>query len=121
VTVVATGLLVHRALAAAGQLEAEGIHLEVIGPRTLVPPDKATNLAAVRKTSRALVVTEEVRMASCGARIAAMIREEAFDYLDTPVAKSGKLDLPIPFPPQAQEFVSPCTADIIGAAKSLMA
>jgi pyruvate/2-oxoglutarate/acetoin dehydrogenase E1 component len=121
VTVVATALMVHRALAAAQELAAEGIHLEVIDPRTLVPLDKETILASVRKTGRALVVTEETRTASCGAEIAAMISEEAFDYLDAPVARLGTLDVPIPFTPRVQEYVLPGTPSIITAAKVLMA
>ncbi len=121
VTIVATALMVHRAIEAARELEQLGISAEVIDPRTLVPLDKGTILASVRKTGRALVVTEETRTASCGAEIAAMIAEEAFDYLDAPVTRLGTMDMPIPFAPIAQRYVLPSLQDIVRASRSLTA
>lgn len=121
VTIVATALMVHRALEAARQLEHLGISAEIIDPRTLVPLDKGTIVASVRKTGRALVVTEETRTASCGAEIAAMIAEEAFDYLDAPVTRLGTVDVPIPFAPVAQQHVLPNLQDIVTASRSLTA
>jgi pyruvate dehydrogenase E1 component beta subunit len=107
VTVVATALMVHKALEAADQLQETGISVEVIDPRTLVPLDKETILKSVQKTGRALVVTEETRTASCAAELSAMIAEEAFDYLDAPVARLCTMDLPLPFAPLAQKAVLP--------------
>jgi pyruvate dehydrogenase E1 component beta subunit len=119
VTVVATALMVHRALEAAVQLEREGILLEVVDPRTLVPLDKETILQSVRKTNRALVVTEETRTASCAAEIAAMISEDAFDDLDAPVMRLGMLDAPIPFAPAVQQAMMPNTERIVAAVRKL--
>ncbi len=121
VTIVATALMVYRALDAAQQLADEGISAEVVDPRTLVPLDKETILSSVKKTNRAIVVTEETRTASCGAEIASVISEEAFDYLDAPVIRLGTLDTPIPFAPVAQRFVLPGATAIVSAARRLLA
>jgi pyruvate dehydrogenase E1 component beta subunit len=119
VSVVATALMVKRALEAADILETEGISLEVIDPRTLVPLDKPTVLDSVRKTGRAIVVTEETRRGSTGAEISSVISEEAFDWLDAPVVRLGMEDAPIPFPPQVQQAMMPSTEDICEAARKL--
>jgi pyruvate dehydrogenase E1 component beta subunit len=120
VTVVATALMVHKALEAAEQLRETGISAEVIDPRTLVPLDKETILKSVQKTGRALVVTEETRTASCAAELSAMIAEEAFDYLDAPVARLCTVDLPLPFAPLAQKAVLPSTQTIRQAITELV-
>jgi pyruvate dehydrogenase E1 component beta subunit len=120
VTVVATALMVQRALDAATQLADEGVRVEVIDPRTLVPLDKETILKSVMKTNRALVVTEETRTAACSAEIAAMISEEAFDYLDAPVLRLGMFDAPIPFAPAVQQAMMPGVNDIVAAVKQLV-
>ncbi|HWE64955.1 MAG TPA: alpha-ketoacid dehydrogenase subunit beta [Chloroflexota bacterium] len=120
VTIVATALMVRRALEAATQLEGQGISVEVVDPRTLVPLDKATILASVHKTNRALVVTEEARTASCGAEIAAMIAEEGFDDLDAPVGRLGALDAPLPFASATQQALLPSVGDIAAAIRGLL-
>jgi pyruvate/2-oxoglutarate/acetoin dehydrogenase E1 component len=120
VTVVATMLMVHRALAAAQQLASEGIEIEVIDPRTLVPLDIETILASVRKTHRALVVSEDVTRAGVGAELAALISHDGFDYLDAPVERVGAANTPIPFAPRAEEAVIPQVADILQAVQTLM-
>jgi pyruvate dehydrogenase E1 component beta subunit len=121
VTVVATALMVHRALQAAHELEPEGISLEVVDPRTLVPLDKNTMLASVRKTHHAVVVTEEARTASCGTEIAALISEEAFDDLDAPVVRLGAVDAPLPFAPATQQAMLPSVTDIVAAVRGVLA
>ena len=120
VTIVATALMVHRAMEAARQLAEIGIEVEVVDPRTLVPLDRDTILASVEKTGHAVVVTEETRTASCGAEIAAMICEEGFDYLDAPVVRLGTYDVPIPFSPLTQQFLLPSVAGICSAVKKVM-
>jgi pyruvate dehydrogenase E1 component beta subunit len=120
VTVIATALMVHRALEAALELERDGILVEVVDPRTLVPLDKETILQSVRKTNRAVVVTEETRTASCAAEIAALISEDAFDYLDAPVMRLGMMDAPIPFAPAVQQAMMPSVEDIISAVNKLI-
>ncbi|NBC22917.1 MAG: alpha-ketoacid dehydrogenase subunit beta, partial [Gammaproteobacteria bacterium] len=86
-TIVATGRMVHEALKAADQLDELGLDVEVIDPRSLQPFDTPTVVASVKKTHRVLVVHEAVRRGGIGAEIAAQIQEEAFDYLDAPVAR----------------------------------
>jgi acetoin:2,6-dichlorophenolindophenol oxidoreductase subunit beta len=121
VTVVATGLMVPRALEAAEKLSAEGIELEVIDPRTLVPLDMETIIGSVEKTGRALVVHEAVRTAGAGAEIAARIGEAAFFALDAPVWRLGALDTPIPQDPDLEQLVIPSAAQIESAARELVA
>lgn len=119
VTIIATALMVHRSLEAAQELDRDGISVEVVDPRSLVPLDKETILGSVQKTNRVLVVTEETRTASCAAEIAASISEEAFDDLDAPVTRLGMLDAPIPFAPAVQQAMMPSVEDIIRAVKKL--
>jgi pyruvate/2-oxoglutarate/acetoin dehydrogenase E1 component len=120
-TVVATGLMVPRALEAAERLSADGIGMEVIDPRTLVPLDMETIVASVEKTGRALVVHEAVRTAGPGAEIAARIQEAAFFSLDAPVWRLGALDTPIPQSPDLEQLVIPSTDQIEQAARELLA
>jgi pyruvate dehydrogenase E1 component beta subunit len=119
-TVVATGLMVARALEAAERMAADGISLEVIDPRTLVPLDMETIIASVEKTSRALVVHEAVRTAGAGAEIAARIQEHAFFSLDAPVWRLGGTDTPIPQDPELEQLTIPNAADIQAAARELL-
>jgi len=120
-TVVATGLMVPRALEAAEKLAADGIELEVIDPRTLVPLDMETIVASVERTGRALVVQEAVRTAGAGAEMAARIQEAAFFALDAPVWRLGALDTPIPQDPDLEQLVIPSTTQIETAARELVA
>jgi pyruvate dehydrogenase E1 component beta subunit len=119
-TVVATGVMVGRALEAAARLAGDGIELEVIDPRTLVPLDMDTIVASVERTSRALVVHEAVRTAGAGAEIAARIQEAAFFALDAPVWRLGALDTPLPQDAELEQLCIPSTADIETAARELM-
>lgn len=121
VTVVATSIMVHRALQAAEQLAKEGIEIEVIDPRTLVPLDEETIINSVIKTNRALVVYEAVERGGYGSHIASVIQEsEAFDYLDAPVTRLGGKPVPIPYNPELEKRAVPQTEDIVNAIKSLM-
>jgi pyruvate dehydrogenase E1 component beta subunit len=120
VTIVATGLMVGRALEAAGQLAAEGVEAEVIDPRTLVPLDIETILESVSKTSRALVVHEAVRTAGAGAEIAAQISERAFFSLDAPVWRLGAVDTPLPQDPQLEQLCIPSVDEIVAAVRELV-
>ena len=120
ITVVATGMMVGRALEAAESLSSYGIELEVIDPRTLVPLDIDTIIASVEKTSRAIVVHEAVRTAGAGAEIAAQIQEKAFFSLDAPVWRVAGTDTPIPQDPQLEQLCIPSVADIVAAARALV-
>ena len=95
VTVVATMAMVYKALEAAEELAKEGISVEVVDPRTLQPLDNETIINSVKKTHKVVVVHEAVKFAGPGAEIAAMIAEEAFDYLDAPVKRVGAPFTPV--------------------------
>lgn len=121
VTIVATAIMVHKALEAAKELEAEGIEVEIIDPRTLVPLDEETIIESVKKTGKCIVVHEAVKRGGYGGEIASMIAEsEAFDYLDAPIKRLGGLAVPIPYNPTLEKAVIPQVPDIIEAAKELV-
>lgn len=117
VTVVAVQAMVGRALRAAETLEAEGISVEVVDPRTLVPLDKATILDSIRKTGRLVVVEEGALTGGVGAEIAALAAEEAIEYLDGPVVRVAAPDTPIPFSPVLEELVAPDEERIAAAVR----
>ena len=121
VTIVATAIMVHRALEAAEALAGEGISAEVIDLRTLRPLDKDTVIASVKKTSRLVCVYEGVKTLGIGAEISAMIAEsEAFDYLDAPIIRLGGVESPIPYNPVLEKAAVPQTPDIIAAVRDLV-
>jgi acetoin:2,6-dichlorophenolindophenol oxidoreductase subunit beta len=115
VTVVATGRLVHEALAAAADAEKEGVSVEVVDPRTLLPLDEATIVDSVKKTNRCVVAHEAVTKMGFGAEIAAIVQHDAFDWLDAPVERVGAKFCPIPFAPVMEEWVVPQQADVLEA------
>ena len=117
VTVIATGRLVHESLKAAEQTEKEGISVEVFDPRTLQPLDEESLLASVKKTNRAVVAHEAVTRMGWGAEVAAIIQEQAFDYLDAPIARVGAKFTPVPFAPVMEEWVVPHAQDVLAAIK----
>ncbi|KYG33656.1 alpha-ketoacid dehydrogenase subunit beta [Priestia endophytica] len=118
VTIVATAIMVHKALEAAAELEKEGIEVEIIDPRTIVPLDEETIIESVKKTGRLIVVHEAVKRGGFGGEIASMIAEsEAFDYLDSPIKRLGGLAVPIPYNPTLEKAVVPQVPDIIEAVK----
>jgi pyruvate dehydrogenase E1 component beta subunit len=105
VTVVAIGALVNRALKVAEKLEGEGVSVEVVDPRTLVPLDRKTILDSVRKTGR-LVVCDNARITcSAASEIAAIVSEEAFDALEAPPRRVAWEDVPVPFSPVLEKRV----------------
>jgi acetoin:2,6-dichlorophenolindophenol oxidoreductase subunit beta len=117
VTVVATGRLVHESVAAAQEAEKEGISVEVLDPRTLLPLDEDAIIASVEKTNRCVVAHEAVVRMGFGAEIAALVQERAFDYLDAPVERVGARFTPLPFAPVMEEFVIPHAEDVLAAIK----
>jgi pyruvate dehydrogenase E1 component beta subunit len=119
-TVIALGGMVRVALEAAELLEREGVSVEVVDPRTLVPLDVETLLASVRKTSRALVVDPGHRSYGVTGEIAATVGELAFDWLDAPVLRLGAADLPIPASHTLEPLTVPDAARIAAAVRRLM-
>jgi len=120
-TIVATGWMVPKSLAAAEQLEKDGIDAEVIDPRTLAPLDVNTIAESVRKTGRLVLVDQAPRHSSAAAVIAGEIAERAFQHLKAPVRMVTALDTPIPYSPLMEKYVLPDEAKIISAAKSVLA
>jgi pyruvate dehydrogenase E1 component beta subunit len=118
-TIVALGQLVPEALAAADELAAEGIDVEVIDPRTLVPLDLETIVASVAHTHRLVVAHEAVRHGGFGAEIAAHVQEAAFDELDAPVGRVGAPFAPVPFSPPLEDAYVPGRAEIAAAVRAL--
>jgi len=121
VTVVAIGRLVHEALSAAEQAESEGISVEVVDPRTLLPLDEDAIVNSVKKTNRCVVAHEAVTRMGFGAEIAAVVQHQAFDYLDAPVERVGARFTPLPFAPVMEEYVVPHAADVLAAVKRTVA
>ncbi|AMM84221.1 alpha-ketoacid dehydrogenase subunit beta [Martelella sp. AD-3] len=120
VSIVATSLMVHKALSAADQLAAEGIDCEVIDLRTVRPMDRETVLASVRKTGRLICVYEGVKTLGVGAEVSAMVAEsDAFDFLDAPIVRLGGSESPIPYNPELEKAVVPQVPNILEAARNI--
>ena len=119
VTIVATLYMVHKALNAAKELEKEGISVEVVDPRTLTPLDKQSIIKSVKKTGRILIVSEDCKTAGVSAEIAAVVAEEALDFLDAPVKRLAEPDTPIPFSPPLEQYVIPNEKTIVKAVKEI--
>ena len=120
VTVVALSRLVHESLAAADELAGEGIEVEVVDPRTLVPLDLDTILASVRRTHRVVVAHEAVLHGGFGAEIAAQVQAAAFDDLDAPVERVGAPFEPIPFSPPLEDAYLPGRAEVADAVRTAL-
>lgn len=118
VTVIAVGLMVRRALEAAEMLEKEGISVEVIDPRTLVPFDKETVFNSIRKTHHVIIAEESNKTAGIGAELAAMIQEEMYDELDGPIGRVAALDIPMPYNITLEKHVIPDAARIAQAVRA---
>lgn len=122
ITIVATGIMVHKALEAAELLAKEGIGVEIVDPRTIVPLDKQTIIESVKKTGRAIVVTEAVKRSGFSAELASVIVEnESFDFLDAPIIRLAGEEVPIPYHPDLEKMAVPQVADIVAACQKMMA
>ena len=120
-TLVAIGGMLPLAMQAAQTLAREGIEVEVVDPRTLVPLDKKTILASVRKTNRLIIAHEAHKRLGPGAEIAAMVAEEGIGFLDGPIVRVAARNVPLPYSPDLERFVLPQVEDIIEAARGLAA
>ena len=121
ITVVALSSMVDPALAAAQELEGEGISVEVIDPRTISPLDIDTIANSVKKTSRMIVAHEAVEQGGIGAEIVARVQHEAFHYLDSPITRIAAPFAPVPAGPTLEKQFLPSKEKIIGAARSALA
>ncbi|MCL4494046.1 MAG: alpha-ketoacid dehydrogenase subunit beta [Firmicutes bacterium] len=119
ISVIAIGAMVPKALRARQRLEPQGVSVEVIDLRTLVPLDRQTIVDSVRKTHRALIVDEDYRSFGMSAEVAAVIAEEALEYLDTPVRRLAVPDVPIPYSRVLEQAVIPSVDKIVEAIQLL--
>ena len=120
VTVVATSLMVQRSLAVAERLAGEGIGVEVLDPRTIVPLDFDAIMASTEKTGRVVIVDECHQSCGVAAEIAARLAEAGFDRLKAPIRRVATLDVPVPFSPPLEEFVRPSEARIAAAVRFVL-
>jgi 2-oxoisovalerate dehydrogenase E1 component beta subunit len=119
-SIVTYSAMVWKALDAAQQLEKEdGLAVEVLDLRTLLPMDDAAILATVRKTNRVMIVHEDTRTGGVAGEIAARINEAAFEWLDAPVLRVTAADTPLPYAPTLEDYVLPQVADIVMVARKL--
>jgi 2-oxoisovalerate dehydrogenase E1 component beta subunit len=121
VSVITYAAMVHVALEAAAQLAQEGIQLEILDLRTLLPLDRQAIAETVKRTSRVIILHEDTRTGGIAGEVAAIINEEAFDWLDAPITRITSLDLPVPFSPPLEEAFMPKVSDVIREARRLMA
>jgi 2-oxoisovalerate dehydrogenase E1 component len=121
VTVVALAMMVHRVLQASDILAKQGISVEVIDPRTVVPLDIETISQSVAKTGRLLIVDESFGPCGIGAEIAARLTESSFDNLDAPIRRLNGLHTPTPYSPTLENAVVPNLEVVTRAIRDLAA
>ena len=120
VTIISWSRMVHTSLAAASLLEKDGISCEVIDLQTLVPLDKATIIYSIKKTGKAVIVHEAVKTSGFGAEVAAIISDEAFSYLKSPIKRVTAPDTPIPYAAKLEDAFIPDEGKIISAVRSII-
>lgn len=120
-TIVTYGMMVHKSLNTAKELEKDGVDVEVVDLRTIVPLDSETILESVKKTNRVLVVYEDHEFIGFGAEICAQIGDDAFKYLDAPIRRVAGEFTPIPFAHSLERAVLPSDEDILNACRDLVA
>lgn len=120
VTVIATARMVHEALEAAERLAEQGVDVEVLDPRSLVPLDRETLAASVRRTHRVVIAEEGPMRGSTGAWLAWVVMEDCFDDLDAPIVRVAGPNIPIPFSPPLEAFATPVANDVVAAVQRLL-
>lgn len=121
ITVVAYGLMCHKSMEAANILEKEGVSVELIDMRSLLPWDREMIFESVKKTSRAVLVQENTKTGGVMAEVSASITEEIFDYLDAPVTRVCGLDVPmLPFAPPLEHYFLPNAEKIVRAIRKVL-
>jgi len=121
ISVITWGAMVYTAEEAAQQLDADGVSVEIVDLRSVMPWDKAAVLESARKTSKVLVLHEDTRTGGFGAEIAASISEEAFEDLDAPVKRIAAPDTPVPFSPVLEKAFIPQVDDVVAGLRELAA
>ena len=115
------GAYVHVGMRVAERLAKDGIEAAVLDLRSLVPLDREAILSLTRRCSRVMIIHEDTRSGSIGESIAAIIQEEAFEFLDAPIRIIGALDTPVPYSPPLEEEFLPSEEEIEQAARELIA
>ena len=118
-TIVTYGAMVYVAEEAAEKLAAEGISIEIIDLRTLLPLDEETVLASVKKTSKVILLHEDTLTGGLAGELSARITEKAFEYLDGPVLRITAPDTPVPYSPPLEEAFLPNASKVIEKARWL--
>ena len=121
VSVITYAAMVYVAQEAAEILAGEGIELEIIDLRTLLPLDREAIADTVKKTNRVIVLHEDTKTGGIAGEIAAIINEEVFDYLDAPIVRIASLDAPVPFSPPLEKAFMPKVEDVVREARRLVA
>jgi len=121
IVLITYGAMLYVALEAASSLEREGIDLEVIDLRSLVPLDRETILASVRRVNKVMILHEDTRTGGMAGEISALINEEAFEDLDGPILRITAPDTPVPYSAELEDAFIPQVADVIDAARRLAA
>jgi len=121
IAVITYGAMVWTALDAARELEKEGLSLEVVDLRSLLPYDEETVLASVRKCSKVILLHEDTRTGGMAGELAALIAEKAFEDLDGPIIRVTAPDTPVPFSPPLEEYFLPNAQKLAAAARKLAA
>jgi 2-oxoisovalerate dehydrogenase E1 component beta subunit len=119
-SIITFGAMVYTALDAAAQLAADGIQADILDLRSLAPLDRDAVLTTVAKTSRALLLHEATRTGGIGGELAAIIAEEAFEYLDAPVLRVASADTPVPYSPPLEAAFLPNVEKVVAAARRLV-
>jgi 2-oxoisovalerate dehydrogenase E1 component beta subunit len=119
-SIVTFGAMVYTALDAAAVLAAEGIQAEVLDLRSLAPLDRTAVIETVSKTSRALLLYEARRTGGIGGELAAIIAEEAFEYLDAPIMRVASMDTPVPYAAPLEAAFLPSVERVVASAKQLV-
>jgi len=121
ISIITYGSMVHTSMEAAEVLSKEGLQCEIVDLRSLLPFDKELILQSVKKTNRVLIVHEDTKTGGIGGEIAAVITEEAFEYLDAPILRLASIDSPVPFSPPLEEYFMPNAQKITEALRKLAA
>jgi 2-oxoisovalerate dehydrogenase E1 component beta subunit len=121
ISIITYGAMVYIALDAAKELQKEGIDVEVLDLRSLLPFDKEAVLESVKKTNKVILLHEDTRTGGFAGELAALISEEAFEYLDGPIRRITAPDTPVPFSPPMEEFFLPKISDVLRVARELHA
>ncbi len=120
ITIVATHALVQKSLNVAEEMSREGVDIEVLDPRTITPLDKEAILNSVKKTGRLITADEGCVTGGFGSEVAAIVAQEAFDYLEAPIIRVGSPDTPVPFSPPLEQFYIPDEGNIKDAVNRIL-